>query len=51
MNVKFYMPEFDSEQEFCDYFLNRNKSVTSTEIRMECLNLIQQMILMNLWTN
>lgn len=25
MNVKFYMPEFDSEQEFCDYFFGKEQ--------------------------
>lgn len=25
MNVKFYMPEFDSEQEFCDYFFEQKQ--------------------------
>ena len=25
MNVKFYMPEFDNEQEFCDYFFDQKQ--------------------------
>lgn len=25
MNVKFYMPEFDSEQKFCDYFFGQKQ--------------------------